>query len=394
MTLHRVVPCPGSRLRAPARLAFVLIFLFQAAFAQEGAGPREGKPLGEMTRWIRVAQPEPEAAPEPPSPAPPIDLADFHLLVREIFEAYERESVGAFAALIHPDFLARDRTGNDYRYADMPRALSDDFEILERIAFTVFVGQVTVESDGGRAQVEVRWSRRARVEIGGQEIIVTDQRSVFQFDRPPGGTGFLLSRIFGDPIFGLADRRGEITVDRGTLDGELIRVPILLDRFQGIVRPPLVQRDQDGGAGGGGGGGGPPPSTILLGTNTILEGQINFDTQVFQNSFLPFLPGADIQWSPNPGPLTGFILPSLGTVREITGMFANLDAIAVLPAPPYADLPALNENAADVGRLFAVQTDQGFFCGFEITAYNPLPAPAGEWTLRFKYQTDGTRNLQ
>lgn len=354
--------------------------------AQDEARPREGRSLSEATRWLRVVEPEPE--PESGVPDVPIDVIDFQLLVREIFEAYERESVGDFMMHMHPGFNARDRTGNDYRYADLPRAVADDFAILSRVRFTVFVGQIQVVRDGNRAQVEIRWSRRLWVEIGGEEILLEDQRSVFQFERRGSGQGFGLSRIFGDSIFGLADRRGVITIDRGTLDGRAIDEPIRLDRFQGILRPPLVQRFSSGG------GGGPAPSpTIVTGTFQIRQGLMEWDSQVFPNTFVP-LPGNDTSWQPFLGLPTGFIFPTGGTIREITGMFANLDAVTVLPAPPYGETPTLNETAADVGRLFAVRTDQGFFLAFEITAFVAGPFPAGEWTIRFRYQADGSRSMQ
>lgn len=147
-----------------------------------------------------------------------------------LFEAYEREDPGGFVRQVHPRFAGSDRSGNAYRTADLPRALSDDFAILDRVRFEVHVGRLRIQDDGRTALAPVRWSRRALVEVGGREWIVRAGRSVLVLERDRDG-GWRLAGLHGDPLFALADRRGRILATEGEIDGEPIRTPVVLDRW-------------------------------------------------------------------------------------------------------------------------------------------------------------------
>ncbi|MBI4616936.1 MAG: hypothetical protein HY720_25210 [Planctomycetes bacterium] len=330
----------------------------------------------------KEAAPADRAAGEEPiveTAAREIDLRD---VVVALFEAYEREDAGGFVAHVHPGFSARDDSGNDYRRADLPRALADDFEVLERIRFSVFVGQTILQQDGMRAEAEVRWTRLAMTQVGAREWILLDQRSVFQFDRSGDGESFLLSRIFGDTIFALANPRGQVVASEGTLDGERIAEPLVFDRFLGVVEPEQPAASEPAPAAAG--------STVVTGSFSTQRGYLDFDAQNFplvcafylaaDNDFRCF--ALNTIWGCNGA-----------TIRDISGMFANLDAVDAVPAPPYPASVGLNQNATDVGRLFAVRTNIGFFAAYEITGFDPA-SPPGTYTIRFKYQPNGTRNMK
>ncbi|MBI4618351.1 MAG: hypothetical protein HY720_32435 [Planctomycetes bacterium] len=315
-----------------------------------------------------------DKSPDAGAPRSPILEEDLRRLVTSLFESYEREDVGGFMEYVHPSFNARDRTGNDYRYSDLPRALTDDFEILEKVQFTVFVGQTTVQEDGARAETEVRWSRKALVQTGGQEWELLDQRSVFQFDR---GSGLLLSRIFGDSIFGLADRLGQIVADRGTLDGQPIEEPLTLDRFQGVVQPeeqPISEPT-------------PAPSTIVEGTFSLQQGFLDFDAQNFDPG-CSGIPDADFDFQcASPGWIDGKNGAEL--MRIDPDFPGGLDTVVVLPDPPYNTNENLGGGGGDIGKMFAYKTSQGLFGAFQITN-----VAAAVYTIRFKHQKNGSKNLR
>lgn len=331
-------------------------------------------------RTSQATAPADRAGPEVPVEETTSSETDLRKVVVALFEAYEREDAGGFVAHVHPSFSARDDSGNDYRFADLPRALADDFEILDRIRFEVFVGQTTAQADDARAQTEVRWSRRAWIQTGGQEWILQDQRSVFQFDRAAGSEGFQLSRIFGDSIFALANQRGQVVADEGTIDGERITEPTVLDRFVGVVQEEPAESEAAPAS---------APSTVVTGSFSTEQGFLDFDGQNFPAGCVVF-PAAD----------NNFRCSALGdiwgcngaTIREITALFANLDAVDEVPAPPYPASTTLIQNAADVGRLFAVQTNIGFFAAYQITAID-LTGPI-IYTIRYKYQPNGSRKMK
>ncbi len=147
-----------------------------------------------------------------------------------LFLAYEREDIGGFLRQVDPTFAGSDRSGNAHRAADLPRALADDFAILDRVRFEATVGRLRIEEDGRTAWAPVRWSRRALVEIGGAEWIVRAHRSVLVLVRGPSGD-WRLAGLHGDPLFALAGFSGRILATEGDLDGEPIRKPVELDRF-------------------------------------------------------------------------------------------------------------------------------------------------------------------
>lgn len=151
----------------------------------------------------------PPADPGPgPGPSAPA-TQQIPRAIRDLFKAYEDEDVQAFMAHVHPDFSGNDRTGNDYRSADLPRALRDDFAVMQRTRFDVRSGPPLVDEAKGSARVDVEWGLRFLPETGGDEQVLAGERSVLTFMRTPEGEWKLFS-ITGAPIFGVADREGKV----------------------------------------------------------------------------------------------------------------------------------------------------------------------------------------
>lgn len=143
-----------------------------------------------------------------PPPDETSDESDVKRAVERLFEAYEREDVERFLADVDPEFAGADRTGNAYRFADLPRALRDDFERMERIVFRVQVDPPIVRATEGTAQVDVEWSVRFLSESGRGETLLSNEKSVLNFRKSSQGAWKLVS-LAGSPLFGVANRSGE-----------------------------------------------------------------------------------------------------------------------------------------------------------------------------------------
>ncbi len=324
-----------------------------------------------------------------PTGRPVTELASaLQLSVVALFNAYEQESIGGFLELVHASFSARDRSGTDYRQSDLPRVLSDDFAILGRIGFVVQVEQPQIQADGKRAQVEVTWSRRALVETGGQEWILLDQRSILQFEADAGGR-FLLTAIFGDPIFAIARPTGEIAVTEGTIDGAAVTRPVTLTRESGIVvvvvaqQPAAVQPAAPAAAA--------VFNAPITGTETFAQSHVDFDAQVFPRSCVPVPAGADIDFRCYSG--ASIDIENGAQILRIDALFSGIESVQEAPAPPYTSLShPLTLSLSDVGQLFAVQTSTGKFALFAITNFDNDGPPT--YTIAYKYQADGSRRFK
>ncbi len=308
------------------------------------------------------------------------------LSVVALFNAYEQESIGGFLALVDASFAARDRNGTDYRQSDLPRVLSDDFAILERIAFTVQVEQPAIQSDGKRAQVEVTWSRRAWVQTGGQEWILLDQRSTFQFEAGAGGQ-FLLAAIFGDPIFAIARPQGHIVVTEGTIDGKTVTDPVTLDRNVGIV---VVQNPTEQPAAVAPTPSSPPSATVLTKQELVKLSRLDLDSQT-KSDVCDALAGADIDFSC--GQFGTITVQNGAQILALKSLFpGGFNSVTELPQPPYgADPISLTSSASDVGELYAIRTSEGKFAILAIVGFQPGEPPI--YAIVYKVQTNGSRQF-
>ncbi len=323
--------------------------------------------------------------PGPGQPAQGTAAADsepIRRLVTDLFQDYEREDVGGFIADLSPTFSSADRTGNDYRFSDMPRALADDFAILDGVRFEgVKVDQPLVQRDGKKIQVDVRWNRRAFVQVGGSEWILSDQRSTFVLE-PAADGRMLLGRIFGDAIFGLAQRQGHIVANDGTIDGERIGQPVLLDRTTGVLKPTAGTPDGGGNGGGNGPGPGPTPtpSTTITGTITVAAADLDFDAQSFPPCLSPTPGGTDFEFNCTPNQ----IQPTGGAGLQVAN--GGIDTITAAPAGGYS---GAGVAPIPVGRAFFFQTGKRNYGAFEVVSFSGTT-----YTIRYKYQPNGSTDLR
>ncbi|MBI4614387.1 MAG: hypothetical protein HY720_12310 [Planctomycetes bacterium] len=144
------------------------------------------------------------------SGAPETPEGELSRIVARLFAAYEREDASALLALVGSAFVSGDSSGNGYRYADVPRALADDFEGLERIRFNVKIDPPLVQAGGNEAQVAVEWGRRAFHVEEGEERVVSERRSTIHLAREGEGGMWRIVAVYGEPIFALSNREGRI----------------------------------------------------------------------------------------------------------------------------------------------------------------------------------------
>lgn len=369
--------------RFPAALALAVGFLLgPAATAQEWNDRKPDAADFFESAFAGRSAPPPGAAATREEPRPDLDLV--RRLIVLLFEAYERQSVAEFLALVAPGFAARDRSGTDYRLADLPRVLDDDFAIFVRTEHDVFVGQAVLQADGSRVEYPVRWSRRAWAAMGGQESIQRDQRSVLRFVRSPD-LAWRLVAIFGDPLFGLADRRGRIVLDRGTFDGQAIGQPIVLDRYVGVV-----EQEEDAVPAA-------PAAPVVVVIRGVFAGRdidVEFDNQSFVVGFGCTAPpgGIDFQLACGAAFPPGNINPANGAQILELPAGTNINSVAQAPPAGYAGVAIALSNPpnTDIGRAFAFITDIGHFGLFRIVAVDG----ANNYTFEFIYQPDGSRQFQ
>lgn len=137
-----------------------------------------------------------------------------------------QQSLMRFMQYVDRGFNGLDDTRNRHNYALLRTSVRDDFRILDGLRFQMFVRAMYIQKDRQKARVETRWSRRALLARTSQEWIVKHQASTLIFRGHAGATpGWKLFATEGDPLFGLANFRGMIRVDRGTLDGKRVREP-------------------------------------------------------------------------------------------------------------------------------------------------------------------------
>lgn len=192
------------------------------------------------------ASPSPDGSPSPaasPSPEPgkaadkvPPTRIDLVTSVRDLqrtlvdwFLSLEQGNVVRLEETLSSDFMVtadRLRLGQDRR-----RFLVDnEREYLNLIAveFRVDVNPPRFDPTGERAQVDVRWDRRARFLTSGQEWLLTNQRATFFFRRdlkkkdpakPEVQPPFQISRVQGDNFI-RTNYTGVTAVDQGTVDGQ------------------------------------------------------------------------------------------------------------------------------------------------------------------------------
>lgn len=144
-------------------------------------------------------------------------------LITAMFLAYERRSVEGVMEHVSSSFRTRDAFGFGSSPGSFSSSLNADYQNLRNIQYTVDVEPPQYSPDYRSARVEVRWHRRARFAVTGQEWIVRDQRSLLLFELRADRVR--LGAIEGDPAIALSNPAGVLVVDRGTVDGVAIATP-------------------------------------------------------------------------------------------------------------------------------------------------------------------------
>lgn len=150
-----------------------------------------------------------------------------------LFRAYEAEDLQGFMRYIHSSFTSRDTSNNRQNVSLLRRAAQDDFKILDGIQHKVFVKNITVQRNGQRAQIELRWNRRAILTRTSQEWIIRDQQSRLFFEKDKH---WKLLAVQGQPLFGLARPTGEVVIVAGTLNNQPVTKPVTV----GVVKPKTI----------------------------------------------------------------------------------------------------------------------------------------------------------
>lgn len=128
-------------------------------------------------------------------------------VVEALLQAYEWGDEMGFMDYVHEDFRSLDR---GYGYHEMARAVGDDFAQLKSIQFYAFADPPLLDRYPEMIRVKLRWSRRARNAVTGEEHIIRNQTSILWFTYDPQREQYLLSCIEGDPIFGITDDLGQL----------------------------------------------------------------------------------------------------------------------------------------------------------------------------------------
>jgi hypothetical protein len=180
-------------------------------------------------------------------------------LVTALFLAYERRSVEGVMEHVSSSFRTRDTFGFGSSPGSFSSSLIADYQNLRNIQYSVDVEPPQYSPDYRSARVEVRWNRRARFAVSGEEWIVRDQRSLLLFELRPDRVR--LGAIEGDPAIALSNPAGVLVVDRGTVDGRVVDAAESVTfgrRGEGerdLTAFGNLRRVPPAGAGGGGGGG-------------------------------------------------------------------------------------------------------------------------------------------
>ncbi len=238
---------------------FLVIFLFVVgiSFAQDGNS--SGRVLSsdkQKVEWMTKSQAQAEE-----NKTSEDFLKELQEILKALFKSYEEENVAEFLQHLHPNFASLDFSGNRLNYSQMIRSLRDDFSIMDGIRHEVFVKNITLQKDGKKASVELRWNRRAWFVRTQEEWIIKEQTSRLFFER---NSPLKLYSTEGAALFGLANYQGVIQVAQGTLNGTPVDPPV----YRGIV-----------GAGGGGGG-----AVVTMTSPDFRYGQkVNFSTKAVSN---------------------------------------------------------------------------------------------------------------
>jgi hypothetical protein len=135
-----------------------------------------------------------------------------------LFYYYEQESPGSFQTLVAPQFQNNDDNEFNHGRQDFLTSVESDFDNLGGIQHAVRVENIQFQGGFENARVDVNWDRNARLGNTNQLWQITDQSStlIFQDD-----AGVMLSRLSGDPVFGLSSAQTQSTLIRGgTLDDQ------------------------------------------------------------------------------------------------------------------------------------------------------------------------------
>jgi hypothetical protein len=144
--------------------------------------------------------------------------------IRALFSTYENRNLADFKKYVASAFRTRDTFGFGLSQVHVAHSVDGDFRNLRAVEFNVSVSVPQYSADRKQARVDVRWHRRARFPVSGEEWIVRNQRSTLLFGVRRGQLRF--TGIEGDPVFGLTNTAGVLTVDRGTIDGVDVGVPL------------------------------------------------------------------------------------------------------------------------------------------------------------------------
>lgn len=144
-------------------------------------------------------------------------------VLMNLFTSYEREQSREFIRHISYEFQGLGLSRNKLSRSHLYTSTRDDFKILDGIRFQVFVKSMQIQRDWTKARIELRWSRRALLAQTSEEWILKNQNSTLIFERQKN---WKLLTVEGDPLFGLSDFRGFITLSDGTLDGKNIHPPV------------------------------------------------------------------------------------------------------------------------------------------------------------------------
>ncbi|BBD09518.1 hypothetical protein [Desulfovibrio ferrophilus] len=275
--------------------------------------------------------------------------------VKELAEAYERQSVAGFSRLISRDYL-----GNR---AFLEEGVRFDFDMFSAIQLKIFVNRITMSN--GQATVATKWDKKQIPRSTGQQQ-TTSGKTTMTF-------------VMEDGAMKIRNMRGNLLY--ATLSPEIAEASGLSQTVVDDIRTARDERNAvQPGAGETEDGGG--VSAGLASTNaTITSAGFPGTRYDFETASITAGGSQDLTFEGN------IIIEQGSAVFQTSA--SSYDSLSTAPTAGYGFFP----GASPYPGVYVFKTHEGNYGKMEILTETTVAGPITRYTIRFAVQADGSTNI-